>query len=265
MQSTRLQHSDTALTACIAAFLAACVTVHGSGRTVAPEAACTSGQVAGDACLYLPLAGPAPAPLVVFLHGMFAASAPAGEERQEELLVARATRRGFAVLVPRGRRGLCDWKPELADFVCWPTTPRHVAEAEEIVRSWRPALEAASARLGAASPLFLLGFSNGGFFAALVAGQGLLPLRGLAVLHGGALAPVNFALVAPIPTLLLGAESDRWQLPKLQQLHEWLEAARWPHTLRVRPGQHGLTAQDLDDALDLFASAVQAADPKGPP
>jgi poly(3-hydroxybutyrate) depolymerase len=78
----------------------------------------------GDVCFAMPMErGPGTA-IVVYLHGELE-----GHGRPEEWAAARsATVHGFAVVLPRGRRGLCDWKPELKNHVCWPPAPRDLRD-----------------------------------------------------------------------------------------------------------------------------------------
>jgi predicted esterase len=215
----------------------------------------------GEACLALPPGAPSDVPVVLYLHGMFPSDYPQQSLIAQRELATMATARGFALLVPRGRLGLCDWKPELLNWYCWPSTMRTAQLAPEIVQGWTPLWKALDDRLGGSADRprkrFVLGYSNGGFFAALLAARGDLPFDAYAIAHGGAVEPCWFDPSRPAPMLLLSAEGDQWQAPLMAELHERLDEASWPNEHRIRQGGHALTAGDIEDALGFFASHRQ--------
>jgi predicted esterase len=99
---------------------------------------------------------------------------------------------------------------------------------------------------------FILGYSNGGFFAALLAARGDLLVDAYAIVHAGPVEPSWFDPEHPVPMLLLSAEGDIWQAPLMEELHHLLFEAGWPHEYRIRRGGHALTAGDIEDALGFF-------------
>lgn len=221
-----------------------------------PPRRCGQGLVllGTDTCVATPPNG-REAGVVVFLHGMYS---PAGEEQEarvEEELAREALRRGLAFVAPRGRQGLCNWSDDVRASLCWPTGRSQQGDIAEIASALRRTVDDVTKRLGEGThQRYVMGFSNGGFFASLLLADAPPgTLDGAAILHGGPVLPSTFDKQHPVSTLLIGAEGDPWQGPKMKSLHELLDQAGWHHVYRVRPGAHGLTPEDSRDALDFFA------------
>lgn len=200
-----------------------------------------------------PVAGPS---VVIFLHGMYGPEGEAEEREQQRMVAYAAAKHGLAVLFPRGRQGLCNWSAELADRYCWPSNVSHVDRAREVVDDLKRQLVSLRVNVPTATePPFVMGFSNGGFFAAMIAAHHLLEARAFAVLHGG---PGDDAAAfdprKPKPCLLIAADDDVWQRPKMGALHEMLGKAGWKAELRTRPGPHRLAAEDVAAAMQFFAT-----------
>jgi predicted esterase len=204
--------------------------------------------IAGGGCLATPLKDHAVQALVVYLHGRYARDVPGDEVDRQRRLGARAKARGFAVLAPRGLLGACA-APELADWFCWPTATRDAGATATFVDTWTRALASAKERTGSV-PRVLLGFSNGGYFAGLLASLGLLDVDAVVVAHGGPVDPFLAPLRKP-PVLLLSADDDVAQDDMLR-LDEELGRQAWPHDGYARQGAHGLTDADIDLALTFF-------------
>jgi predicted esterase len=196
-------------------------------------------------------ASSSPAPLVVYLHGRYARASASDEIDRQRRLAARATALGFAVVALRGRLGTCT-SPDLASWYCWPSNGNNADRGAEFVDSWKDALATAQERAGSRQR-FLLGFSNGGYFAGLIASRGLLDVEALVVAHGGPVEPVQ-ALHGTPPLLLLSADDDVAQ-DDMIRFDEELSRARWAHDSYARAGGHGLTDGDIDAALTFFARA----------
>lgn len=210
--------------------------------------------IVGGGCLALSLERHAVQPLIVYLHGRYARTAAAEEVDRQRRLAAQAGSRGFAVLALRGRLGACT-DPELADWYCWPSNERTAETAAAVVDSWAQALATARERSGTRRP-FLLGFSNGGYFAGLIASRGLIDVEALVVAHGGPVEPVH-ALRGTPPLLLLSADDDMAQ-DEMIRFDDELVRERWPHDSYARFGGHGLTDGDIDAALAFFSRAGEA-------
>jgi pimeloyl-ACP methyl ester carboxylesterase len=217
---------------------------------------CAAGfdAIPGDACLAISPVGHAAQPLVVYLHGRYARTAAGEEAGRQTRLAARAGARGFAVLALRGRLGGCS-DPELADWYCWPSNEHNADMASAVVASWAEALSTARDRTAAPRP-FLLGFSNGGYFAGLIASRGLVDVEALAVAHAGPVDPVRPLRETP-PVLLLSADDDVAQDDMIRYEAE-LVRERWPHDSYARAGGHGLTDEDIDAALAFFSRAKES-------
>jgi predicted esterase len=214
--------------------------------------------IEGGACFAN--AATSPAPLLIYLHGRYARTAAADEVDRQRRLGARARARGFAVVAFRGRLGTCS-SPELASWYCWPSNGSNAGAGPEFVDQWTTALAAAQERAGARQR-FLLGFSNGGYFAGLIASRGWLDVDAFVVAHGGPVEPVQ-ALHGTPPLLLLSADDDVAQ-DEMIRFDEELGRARWAHDSYARTGTHGLTDGDIDAALTFFARARESL-PLQPP
>jgi predicted esterase len=200
------------------------------------------------------------APLIVYLHGRYARDAASEEIDRQRRLALRATAQGYAVLALRGRLGTCT-SPELASWYCWPSNENNADAGPSFVDGWRAALQAAEERAGS-HQRFLLGFSNGGYFASLIASRGLLEVDALVVAHGGPVEPVHPLRGNP-PVLLLSADDDIAQ-DEMIRLDEELTREHWAHDSYARVGGHGLTDGDIDAALTFFARAGESL-PLEPP
>jgi predicted esterase len=209
--------------------------------------------IAGGGCLAASRATGAGSRLLVYLHGRYARDAPEEEIDRQRRLASLATARGFAVLSLRGRLGACA-APELANWFCWPSSEHHAADAATVVAGWARALATAQQRVGPRSPV-LLGFSNGGYFAGLIALRGLLDVDAVVVAHGGLVEPARAARDGP-PLLLLSADDDIAQ-DDMIRFDEELARVHWAHDSYARSGGHGLTNGDIDAALTFFSRASE--------
>ncbi|HEY1690598.1 MAG TPA: hypothetical protein VGG39_00465 [Polyangiaceae bacterium] len=214
----------------------------------------------GGGCLALPASRSASPALIVYLHGRYAKDASSEESDRQRRLAVRANERGDAVLALRGRLGACG-SAQLSNWYCWPSNDRTVGEASDVVASWRGALSEAARRSGA-SHRYVLGFSNGGYFASVIAGRRLLGADAYVVAHGGPVEPPAAGKSTP-PVLLLSADDDVAQDDMLR-LDQELTRSAWPHDAYARAGAHGLTDQDLDAALAFFERAGEPM-PLAPP
>lgn len=205
----------------------------------------------GGGCLALSSASESAQPLVIYLHGRYARDAAAEEVDRQRRLAAAATARGFAVLALRGRLGECT-SSELASWYCWPSNEHNEDGAAAVVAGWSGALTHAHRRTGSTVQL-VLGFSNGAYFAGLLATRGLLQADAFVVAHGGPVEPVQ-ALPRMPPLLLLSADDDVAQ-DDMIRLDGDLARERWPHDSYARGGVHQLTDGDIDAALTFFARA----------
>jgi predicted esterase len=210
-------------------------------------------------CLAIPKGDHAES-LIVYLHGRYAKDAAGDEVDRQRRLAARATGKGFAVLALRGRLGQCS-APELATWYCWPSNETNADDGPEFVGAWSRVLAASQDRVGARRR-YVLGFSNGGYFAGLIASRGLLDADAFVVAHGGPVEPVS-PLHGKPPMLLLSADDDVAQ-DEMIRFDQELARAGWSHDSYARGGAHGLGDDDIEAALIFFTRAKEAL-PLQPP
>jgi predicted esterase len=201
--------------------------------------------IAGRGCLAL--AGSA-GPLVIYLHGLYELGAPQ-EEMDRQVRLAKHTKAlGYSLLALRGRVGACS-DPNFKNFVCWPSNETTQDAGAGVVNEWATALRIAEERSGHGKR-YVVGFSNGGFFAGLIAMHALLPFDALAVGHAGTVEPFR-PLGAKPPLLLLSADEDSAQAGMIH-FDEVLAREGWPHEVYAREGAHAFTDVDMNAALTFF-------------
>lgn len=228
------------------------------------EAPCAPnlGPIPGGGCFAPPVGAPgAGVPLLVYLHGRYSPKT-LDEELGRQARVARlGTAKGFAVLALRGVQGECT-QAELADTWCWPSNPRNAPHGAAFVARLQPAIAAARARVGP-GPDLLLGFSNGAYFATLIATRALGSFAAIAIAHGGPVPPTRAAGATP-PLLLLTADDDLSD-GEMRQLDAELAREGWAHELVSREGGHELPDWDVEIALTFFGRVQRERLPLMPP
>ena len=205
--------------------------------------------LAGGGCYAAPAAAAGPLRgLILYLHGRYAPEA-APEEDERRMRVARlGSARGYAVLALRGLQGQCG-DPQLATWWCWPSNEKKLADGPAFVARFERALAEAERRTGKTRRL-LLGFSNGGYFAAMIAPRALLPVDAVAIAHAGPVAPMHPVGATP-PILLIDADDDP-SGPEMDRLDSELTHETWPHAMVAREGGHALPDWDVEMALTFF-------------
>jgi poly(3-hydroxybutyrate) depolymerase len=200
-----------------------------------------------DTCFAIPDKHDATTPVLVYLHGVFA-----GHGSPEEwALVHGAVARGFAVVIPRGKRGVCAWKAELKDSFCWPTETDDPASFKHVVAEWDRVLWQVDTLLeGGTHKRYVIGSGNGASFASFLATQGLFTASGYALVDGAPLAAPSKG--KPTPMLFLVASGNTDEAPKMRAMHDTFAKAGWTHAYCTRPGVPGLGADDVDGALRFF-------------
>jgi predicted esterase len=237
----------------------------GHGLPLAVDVAdwCPAGlePIAGGGCFAGALATARPSGLLIYLHGRYGAEG-VNEERERQMRVARlGTARGYAVLALRGLQGQCT-DPQLATWWCWPSNERQLADGPPFVARFEAALAEAERRAGKDRRV-LLGFSNGGYFAALIASRALLPVDAVAIAHAGPVEPMQPMGRMP-PILLIDADDDP-SGPEIDRLDEALSRVSWPHAMVAREGGHALPDWDVQMALTFFDRTRTEQLPLSPP
>jgi predicted esterase len=214
--------------------------------------------IAGEGCFASPAS---PRGLLVYLHGRYGPEGVKDELERQARVVRLSSARGFAVLALRGAQGQCS-DPLLASWWCWPSNERNAGDGPAFVARWAVALEASERRLGPQRRV-LLGFSNGGYFAALIASRALERFDAVAIAHAGPVAPMR-PLGARPPMLLLDADDDP-SGPEMDRLGADLQREEWPLMVTVREGAHALLEWDIETALAFFERTRTETLPLVPP
>ena len=216
----------------------------------APESWCPEGFETGpsDTCFTIPASPPKDAPVLIYLHGIYKGrGAP-----PEAALVKTATQRGFAVVLPRGKRGHCPLKAETQNSFCWPEEPDDPVGMKGVVAEWDRVLWQVDALLeGGTHRRFVIGHGNGATFAAHLATRGFFAGEAFAVVEGVALAPV-LPPRGKTAILVLGGD------PKAKELSDGLAKSGWKESFCARTGTD-LRAEDVDVALRFFEQEMKGA------
>ncbi len=239
-------------------FLLSCKSSGGQDNTTNPNALhaheswCPEGFETGpsDTCFAIPANPSKEAPVLVYLHGIYSGrGAP-----PEAALVRTATQRGFAVVLPRGKRGHCPLKAEVKDSFCWPEEPDDPVGMKSVVAEWDRVLWQVDALLeGGKHRRYVLGVGNGASFAVHLATRGFFDGEAFAIVDGVALAPV-LPPRGKTSMLVMSAESN----VKTKELSDALVKAGWKEAFCPRAGAE-LKAEDVDAALRFFDHEMKGA------
>jgi predicted esterase len=218
---------------------------------------CGDGYQAIDSssCFYVP-AGPTKG-VLLFLHGMLPPDASAAT--MQALARAAADEHGYVVLFPRGRQGLCAWDPSVEDWYCWPTSRASVdAHAVELMAEMDTRIALLEGHLGVdLSTRYVLGFSNGGYFASYIGLEGWwAPLAGAGLVAAGRSFVDTALLSSEQPPIYIAAGAlDGQQIQdSAQNLAYVLSLEGWPHQYVLHPQSgHELSAADFASAWALWS------------
>lgn len=214
---------------------------------------CTDGWTGLDAhtCFFVPDKVAAPTSVLFFLHGMMPPDS-IGKSMQK---IAReaAEAHGFIAVFPRGRQGLCAWADEVLDYWCWPSSRAAVdASAGEIIKEWTAAEALLGDVLGVSfDRRYVLGFSNGGYFASYIGLEGLFATDGIGVVGAGRSSIDESLMPAEAVPFYIAVGDLELQSTKTgaQNLAYVLDKHGWPNDLVIHPGQgHSVSASDFDGA-----------------
>ncbi|HEX7602696.1 MAG TPA: hypothetical protein VF316_13860, partial [Polyangiaceae bacterium] len=217
--------------------------------------------IAGGGCFAPATADAAEPMMLVYLHGMYPPASASEELDRQSRLAKAAAAQGFSVLALRGRQGQCTGE-DVTDDWCWPSNERVVDAGQGFVDGWGAALVEAERRAGRGKH-YLLGFSNGGYFAALIATRALMPFDAIAIAHAGPVEPVR-PMGPKVPLLLVTADGDPSTV-SMMLLDTELTGASWPHAIVTRDGSHSLTDGDIAFALTFFLRTQYEPFPLTPP
>ncbi len=220
---------------------------------------CANGlETLGDGmCAFSPDKPGADKTLVVFLHGVIKPDTN-WQWAQQNAIVRSAKRKGFSVLMPRGRRGI--GPAQMKDWWTWPTSVRaQRAVQAELFAEWKSARKKLEERQKAPfRKVLVIGFSNGAYFATALALLGTLPVNGYGMFAGGAgakylVGPARGTTRRPPIYVGYGLKDRAHKAPK--GLAKALKSLGWPHKEGVRKrGGHSMGAAQLDQAIDYLRS-----------
>lgn len=202
--------------------------------------------------------------LVIFLHGL-TEEGHGWEHTMQRGMLLYAKKHDFSILVPRGRNGVGpDRKPSV---IAWPlgTDVREKYEAA-VLDEWAAAQKEVEAKEGAAfDEVFVMGFSNGAYFATSLALRQRLAVDGFAAFAGGSsagLAPIKQAPKGAKPIFVGVAEKDGTTRDKAQALVKTLKNAKWPHKSQSRKVGHVVGDDHLATAITWLRAVKRGeADP----
>lgn len=207
--------------------------------------------LASGSCFFAPKGNLPGLPVAIYLHGMTTNAPWALSEGQR---LAEASGGAFAVLAPLGRQGDCDWSEEVVGHHCWPSYPKQEAKLAVLVQRLRVDLAEVRGRLPDHPPPVLVGFSNGGYAATLLASRtDLFAVGGLVVLNAGTSSPLEET--ATLRTLLRAARDDPWHHTTMVTLRERLERFGWSPMWEERDGPHALDASDFASVARFMGGA----------
>ncbi len=215
------------------------------------ESWCPEGFEQGpdDACFALPEQRGDKTAVLIYLHHAYTGAGPSGEWD----VVKKATEKGFAVVLVRGRRALCDLpgNPPGAEF-CWPHDPDDTITMKQMAGSWDKTIWQADALLEQGPHKhYVLGYGAGGNFVGTLATQGFLEASGYAVIGSGASMPTPASGRKPPLVILMASDSDEAGA-QAKSTSDALEKATWPHA-RCPHAQKTLAKEDLDVVLKTFS------------
>ncbi len=210
----------------------------------------------GDVC-YEPGAQPegeGKRTLVIFLHGLVDGGTDWQHQQQRGMALA-AKRLKFSLIAPKGRSGLGGKRKD--DQIGWPTseTARESME-DEVVAEWMKAKETLEAREGKKfDHVFVMGFSNGAYYAGSLAVRGRLDVDGYAVFAGGSAFPGADRLAKATknrkPVFVGVATKDSTAKDGLG-LVKLLKKLKWPHASSSKPVGHLVADEQLESAMTFL-------------
>lgn len=193
-----------------------------------------------------------PPTLVIFLHGLVDANTT-WQHQQQKGFALYAKRWGFAMIAPAGRAGIGPKRRD--DQIGWPTseTAREGVE-DDLIASWRRARETIEKRTGKKfERVFVMGFSNGAYYATSLALRGKLDdVDGYAVFAGGSAFPGAERLAKATKArkpVFVGVASKDSTAKDATSLVKLLKKLGWPHKSISNKVGHVVAEQQLEAAV----------------
>ncbi|WP_437873450.1 alpha/beta hydrolase [Sorangium sp. So ce363] len=221
---------------------------------------CSAGWIGLDdhTCFHVPETALRGAPILYVLHGAMAPDSLPVDLQATAAEAAEAL--GAVAVCPRGRPGLCTWDPSVETYSCWPTRRETVdAAAPALLEEWMRA-EALMERIlgGTFGGRYVMGFSNGGYFASYVALEGLVAVDGAALVGAGRMLIEEhlFSEERPPIFIAVGELELASTIASAENLADVLTQHGWEHELVVHPGRgHEIHADDFSRAWETWIAA----------
>lgn len=221
---------------------------------------CSAGWIGLDdhTCFHVPETAPRGGPILYVLHGAMAPDSLPVDLQATAAEAAEAL--GAVAVFPRGRPGLCTWDPSVETYCCWPTRRETVdAAAPALLEEWMRA-EVLMERIlgGTFGGRYVMGFSNGGYFASYVALEGLVAVDGAALVGAGRMVIEEhlFSEERPPIFIAVGELELASTIASAENLADVLTQHGWEHELVVHPGRgHEIHADDFSRAWESWVAA----------
>lgn len=209
-----------------------------------------------EICSYIPenLPQDRPTTLVIYLHGVIQPGTT-WQYGPQRGMVRAANKHGFAVIMPRGRRGI--GPGSMRDWWTWPTSARAQTQVEQaILQQWAQARAWLEQRLGKPfEKVYVVGFSNGAYYAASLALRGVLSVNGYVIVAGGSAqaASQGGAQATHRPPIYIGYGHRDSVGQDCRSLGQALARLRWKHRIVGRPRVgHLMTDSQIEEAMEFF-------------
>ncbi|WP_437901147.1 alpha/beta hydrolase [Sorangium sp. So ce124] len=221
---------------------------------------CSAGWIGLDdhTCFHVPETALRGAPILYVLHGAMAPDSLPVDLQATAAEAAEAL--GAVAVFPRGRQGLCTWDPSVETYSCWPTRRETVdAAAPALLEEWMRAEALMERILGQTfGGRYVMGFSNGGYFASYVALEGLVAVDGAALVGAGRMVIEEdlFSEERPPIFIAVGELELASTIASAENLADVLTQHGWEHELVVHPERgHEIHADDFSRAWETWLAA----------
>jgi predicted esterase len=188
--------------------------------------------------------------LVIFLHSLVSAAPKAAWEQQLRMRRLADTYR-FTILIPRGRPGLGPGRD--VNTLAWPTAEKLQREHEaELHEEWNAAIERAEGLHGTFARRFVIGFSNGAYYATSLAFREAFICDGFALFAGGSGSKYHRLAAAKAKRrtpMFVGFGTLDPDNPQQRALVTLLKQLGWPHHSLAAKVGHTVAAEQLRAAL----------------
>lgn len=189
--------------------------------------------------------------LVIFLHSLVRADSD-WQYEQQKLLMRTAKALHFAVLMPRGRRGIGPGRDPRT--LAWPGSPAtQEAYEADVLAEWDTARAKLEARRGKPfQRVLIFGFSNGAYYATTLAVRGRYPADGYGIFAGGSGSRYNRILAsqsekrAPV---FVGYGTKDPARAHMESLVRMLSDLRWQYRVKTAAIGHWVSDAQLQAAV----------------